>query len=270
MPVLIRTWLRDAAEALALGGIGSALLDAEVILAHTLRQPRTWLHAHGDEGIDPRKLEIADARLDLRKDRVPVAYIVGHKEFYGRLFHVNPGVLIPRPESEEIIEQLKNYVTEATSSLLDVGTGSGCLGITAKLEFPKLRVTLSDISSHALTVAEDNAKDLGAEVTLVHSDLLDHIVERFDIIIANLPYVDSSWERSPETHHEPANALFATDMGMSLMKKLITEAPGSLSATGILILEADPVQHDALCELASLHHFSVASRSDYIIVLQLS
>lgn len=270
MPITVSIWLRDAAESLAVGGIPSALLDAEIILAHTLRCSRTWLHAHGDDLIEPRKLEIADARLDLRKDRVPVAYIVGHKEFYGRVFRVNPGVLIPRPESEEIIEQLKKYVTETTSSLLDVGTGSGCLGITAKLEFPHLRVTLSDISSHALTVARNNAEELDAEATFIHSDLLEHIVERFDIIIANLPYVDPTWERSPETDHEPAEALFAGDTGMSLMKRLISEAPGSLTTSGILILEADPEQHDTLCELATLHHFSVTSRSDYIIVLQLS
>ncbi len=269
MPTAISTWLRDAAEALALCGISSALLDAEVILAHTLRQSRTWLHAHGDEPIEPRKLEIADARLDLRKDRVPVAYIVGHKEFYGRLFHVNPSVLIPRPESEEIIEQLKKTVSAADSTLLDVGTGSGCLGITAKLEFPHLRVTLADISPHALSVARSNAEDLGVDVALVHSDLLEHIVGRFDIIIANLPYVDTAWERSPETDHEPAEALFAKDSGMSLIKKLISEAPGSLTASGRLLIEADPEQHDALCGFASLHHLAVVTRNDYVVALQM-
>jgi len=270
MPTVVRAWLRDAAEALALRGIPSALLDAEIILGHTLRQSRTWLHAHGEDPIEPRKLEIADARLDLRKDRVPVAYIIGHKEFYGRLFHVNPSVLIPRPESEEIIEQLKKCVTATDSTLLDVGTGSGCLGITAKLEFPHLRVTLADISPHALTVARGNADDLSADVTLIHSYLLEHIVERFGIIIANLPYVDTAWERSPETNHEPAEALFAKDAGMSLIKKLISEAPGSLTASGRLLIEADPEQHDALCELASLHHFSVVTRSHYIIVFQIA
>lgn len=270
MPTTIRTWLRDAAEALALGGIPSALLDAEVILAHTLRQSRTWLHAHGEDPIEPRKLEIADARLDLRKDRVPVAYIIGHKEFYGRLFHVNPSVLIPRPESEEIIEQLKKCVTATDSTLLDVGTGSGCLGITAKLEFPRLRVTLSDISSHALKVALTNAEDLGADVAFVHSNLLEHIVGRFDIIVANLPYVDSTWERSPETNHEPAGALFAPDTGMSFIKKLISEAPGSLTTSGRLVIEADPEQHDALSEFASAHHFSAVARNDYVVVFQIA
>ena len=96
----IRIWLRDAAEQLASVGIPSALLDAEIILAHTLRKSRTWLHAHGDETINIRDLEIANARLDLRLDRTPIAYIIGHKEFYSRLFKVTPSVLIPRPESE--------------------------------------------------------------------------------------------------------------------------------------------------------------------------
>ena len=99
-PTLIRIWLRDAAEQLANALIPSALLDAEIILAHTLRKSRTWLHAHGDEPIDPRQQEIAEARLQLRLERTPVAYIIGHKEFYGRLFKVTPASLIPRPESQ--------------------------------------------------------------------------------------------------------------------------------------------------------------------------
>jgi release factor glutamine methyltransferase len=263
MPVTISNWLRDAAESLALGGIPSALLDAEIILAHTLRQSRTWLHAHDKDIVEPRKLEIADARLELRKERVPVAYIIGHKEFYGRQFHVNPSVLIPRPESEELIEQLKQCVGATDSSLLDVGTGSGCLGITAKLEFPNLRVTLSDSSPHALKVARENAEELGADVACIHSDLLEHIAERFDIIIANLPYVDRDWERSPETDHEPAEALFAGDAGMALIKKLISEAPGSLTPSGKLLLEADPEQHQAIISFALNHGFAHKTTRGY-------
>lgn len=247
-------------------GIPSALLDAELILAQTLRQSRTWLHAHGDDAVDPRRLEIATARLDLRKERVPVAYILGYKEFYGRQFKVTPSVLIPRPESEAIIESLKEYWGEKPGRLVDVGTGSGCLGITAQLELP-LEVTLVDISRHALNVAEDNAKALGAEATLRKSNLLEDVLGVFDIIIANLPYVDKTWERSPETAHEPEIALFAEDNGMALIKRLIGQASVHLKANGLLLLEADPEQHAQVTEHAKRRGFSYTATNGYCIIL---
>ncbi len=248
---LINEWLRGAAEELAMLGIPTALLDAEVILAHTLRKSRTYLHAHGEQIIDPRRLEIANARLDLRKDRVPVAYIIGHKEFYGRIFKVTPAVLIPRPESEAIITQLKGLVgPNKPLKLVDIGTGSGCLGITAKLELPSLSVTLSDNSQHALTVAKENASSLNAEVKLVHSDLFEKLKLPFDIILANLPYVDKTWERSPETNHEPAEALFASSNGRALIERLLNQAPAHLNSGGHLLIEADPEQHAALTDHA--------------------
>ena len=246
-------------------GIPSALLDAELILAHTLRQSRTWLHAHGEDVIEPRQLEIATAWLDLRKERVPVAYILGYKEFYGRQFKVTPAVLIPRPESEEVIESLKKYWGEKPGKLVDIGTGSGCLGITAKLELP-LDVTLTDISRHALTVAEENAATLGAKVTLQQSNLLEDIPGIFDIIIANLPYVDSSWERSPETNHEPSLALFADDNGMAIIKRLIDQARTRLKTGGLLLLEADPAQHGELTEHAKNRGFTQTAVHDYCLV----
>ena len=120
-----------------------------------MRKPRTYLHAHPDDEIDPRRVDIAEARLNLRLDRVPLAYILGYKEFYGRKFKVSPQVLVPRPESEAIIELLKKF--NASGRLIDIGTGSGCLGITAKLELPQLDVVLSDVSDQALHIAQHNA-----------------------------------------------------------------------------------------------------------------
>jgi len=166
----IADWLAEATRQLVFADIPSARLDAELLLAHTLRKPRTWLHGHGDETLSERHREIANARLDLRLDRVPVAYIIGHKEFYGRMFKVTTATLIPRPESESLIALLNEALPRNHSLLpealkvVDVGTGSGILGITAKLEHPELDVTLLDISRHALTVAQDNAATLNAEV----------------------------------------------------------------------------------------------------------
>lgn len=261
-------WVRDAAEQLADVGISTARLDAEVILAHTIHRSRTWIHAHGDETIDERRLQVANARLGLRLDRVPIAYIIGHKEFYGRLFKVTPSTLIPRPESESIIELLKQYLPQHATTLLDVGTGSGCLGITAKLEIPQLSVMLSDVSRYALKVAESNASTLNAEVTTIRSDLLADLYlpdAMFDCILANLPYVDPTWERSPETNHEPAEALFAEAEGLSLIYNLIEQAPTYLSPGGVLILEADPEQHERIITASTEHGFIYKASDGYAV-----
>ncbi|QQG50686.1 MAG: peptide chain release factor N(5)-glutamine methyltransferase [Candidatus Saccharibacteria bacterium] len=269
----IKEWLSDATRQLAAVGITSAKLDSEIILAHTLRKSRTYLHAHDDEPIDSRQLEIADTRLLLRLDRTPIAYIIGHKEFYGRLFRVTPSTLIPRPESEDIITLIKESLPQAsllqeTKKLVDVGTGSGCLGISAKLEMPELEVTLLDISKHALNVAEQNAKQLRANVTVVHSDLLANFPFTADYIIANLPYVDPEWERSPETSFEPELALFTNNNGLHLIFKLLQQATSRLTQTGLLLLEADPRQHAAIIKQAKTHGFLLKETRGFIVCFQ--
>jgi release factor glutamine methyltransferase len=268
----INAWLKDAAEQLATVGIRSALLDAEILLSHTLKKSRTYLHAHGEDELTAREYDIANARLDLRLDRTPIAYIIGHKEFYGRMFKVTPSVLIPRPESEDCIHLLNTYITQNDHNLVDVGTGSGCLGITAKLEHPHLSVTISDTSRHALIIAKQNAESLQADLTIVRSDLLAKTPERYSCIIANLPYVDASWERSPETNFEPKQALFADDNGVALILKLLDQIPTHLLPEGVLILEADPYQHERIIAYAAtvglilleIRHYAVAfRRQDY-------
>ncbi|HMH70242.1 MAG TPA: HemK family protein methyltransferase, partial [Candidatus Saccharimonadales bacterium] len=197
------------------------------------------------------------------------------KEFYGRLFRVTPATLIPRPESETIITLLSEMISKNSSllptapqQLVDVGTGSGCLGITAKLEIPELEVTLLDISRHALTVAEYNAKKLGATVAAHYSDLLSNYPLRADFIVANLPYVDTTWLRSPETNYEPQTALFAAEGGLHLIKRLIGQAEAHLSPHGSLLLEADPRQHAEIVTIAKSNGYSKREIRDFIIVLQ--
>jgi len=269
----IKNWLTDASAQLSRIGIPSYKLDAEIILAKVLNKDRTYLHAHSDDILDIDDIKLANKLLISRISRVPIAYINGHKEFYGRDFIVTPSTLIPRPESEDIITILKQLPLanchSSSIKLIDIGTGSGCLGITIKLEFPIFDVTLSDISESALKVAKLNAKNLIADVSIAHSDLLSNYQSRPNIIVANLPYVDKTWDRSPETDHEPTLALFADDQGLSIIKKLITQATDKLEYDGYLIIEADPEQHNQLTEYAKNKSFNMIAHRGYILVFQL-
>jgi len=272
---MINEWLEEATRQLAKASINSARLDAELILAHALQKDRTYLHAHSDDLLELTVQQKADAQLTRRLKYTPIAYIVGFKEFYGRRFSVTTNTLIPRPESEAIIDNLKELIDSSLMPavgkrlrLIDVGTGSGCLGITAKLEFPELKVTLTDISPPALEVARTNAQRLHADVALLESDLLQSYHLQADIIIANLPYVDSAWEVSPDTIHEPSIALFADDGGLTLLRKLIDQAVSVLTPQGLLLLEADPRQHRLIIARASHQGFRLISKRDYCLALK--
>jgi len=272
----IAEWLRQATNELADDMLPSPRLDAEIILAHTLKHPRTYLHAHTDDEISPRDEDIANARVELRKDRVPVAYIIGHKDFYGRRFTVTPATLIPRPESEQLITMLKSLLPSSHAlpgvvapRLIDIGTGSGCLGITAKLELPELEVALSDTSRHALTVAEKNAANLGAEVQTFVSDLLGGYPYSPDIVLANLPYVDRAWDQSPELASEPAEALYADDRGLAIIKRCIEQVALRAKPQALLLLEADPRQLDDIAVYARISGWNEVARDEFAIGFRL-
>ena len=266
----ISFWLKNAAKSLKDAGISSARLDAELILANTLRKNRTYLHAHLDEEIDPRRVDIANARLDLRLDRVPMAYILGYKEFYGRKFTVSPAVLVPRPESEDMISLFLDATAGEIEQkvLIDVGTGSGCLGITAALERTNISVILSDISKDALRIAEKNADEHHARIKIQQQSLLNGQLEPVDYIFANLPYVDKDWEVSPELQYEPKIALFTEDGGLKLILELIQQAPRCLTPNGQLFIEADPTQHERIIQAAAKQNFKLVTIQRYIIVLR--
>lgn len=270
---------------LAKGGVTSARLDAEILLCFVLNVKRSWLHAHNKDVITPKQVRQFRTLVRRRLNREPVAYIIGTKEFYGREFSVTPDVLIPRPETEELVglalvelegRKMKeggeaNQVAESYR-VLDVGCGSGCIGITLKLEQPELDVTLCDISEKALKTARENTKRLGADVTFVESDLLSSFIlhpSSFSVIIANLPYVDRSWETSPETVFEPEIALYANREGLELIDKLIRQAPKLLARGGYLLLEADPEQHARITETAHQHGFQRREVKGYALSFEL-
>ncbi|MEI7689912.1 MAG: peptide chain release factor N(5)-glutamine methyltransferase [Candidatus Saccharibacteria bacterium] len=271
----IKQWSDQAISQLLDLKIITASLDTELILGNILEVERTFLHAHPEHIISTKQVKLANSMLKKRLKFMPIPYILKYKEFYGRKFFTDRAVLIPRPESENIIDIVKSICKKLDLKngdivLADIGTGSGCLGITAKLEVPRLNVIVSDISISALTVATFNAKQIGAEITVTKSNLLDNHNERPDIIVANLPYVDKDWETSPETAHEPSSALFAADGGMKLIKALIRQSCKLQRPSSHLILEADPRQHITLIAYAKKYGYVHCATNDFIIHLQLT
>jgi len=267
---VINQWLTDATRQLSTAGIPSARLDAEIILAHAINKNRAYLHSYPELSLEKNGLKSVNSLLKLRIERMPIAYITGKKGFYGRKFIVTPDTLIPRPESEDIITALKRILPSSTYQLpliklVDIGTGSGCLGITAKLEYPNLDVTLSDISDSALGISKKNAEMLSANVRIIKSDLLQNYDEMPDIIFANLPYVDTAWPRSPETIYEPSLALFAKNNGLAIIKKLIAQSSDSLATNGFLIIESDPIQHKSLIVFANKYGLTKTDEFNYTI-----
>ena len=270
----IKDWTLQASDELLSAKIFSAYLDAELILTNILEVERTFLHCHPEQIISSKQLKLANAMLKKRLKHIPIPYILKYKEFYGRKFFTDSAVLIPRPESENIIDIVKSICKKMDLknnevTLADIGTGSGCLGITIKLEIPRLNVIVSDVSVGALAIASFNANKLKADIEVIQSDLLEHYNERPDIIVANLPYVDKTWFTSPETAYEPASALFATDGGMKLIKDLICQACKFQRSDSYLILEADPRQHSTLITYAKKYNYEHFVTDDFIIGFQL-
>ena len=240
----------------------SVQLDISVLLSFVLNRPKSWVIAHSDEKLTREQLSMLDKLIQKRLESTPIAYLTGVKEFYGRSFAVSPHVLIPRPETEDLVEMLLSHAPNG--QILDVGTGRGCVGITLALE-TNLEVTLSDISSDALGVARENAQRLGlSDIDTIESDLLEYWLKngrvKFDIIVANLPYVDPEWDTSPETTYEPSLALYTDDGGLELIYKLIQQSISVLRSGGYLLIEADPVQHESITHAANSNYKLIDSR----------
>ena len=222
----------------------------------------------------------------MKESKKPKAYVEGRAEFYGREFLVTPDVLIPRPETEAMVDMVlslagKPYlpgvvvpdaVLPANPRILDVGTGSGCVAVTLKLELPGAEVTACDVSEKALKVAVKNAEKWGMDgeetgVEFVKSDLLSALKKRddFDLIVANLPYVDRSWGWLDEEvlGYEPEVALYAEDGGLEVIFRLLEQAQ---NRTRFLILEADPCQHERIVSFAEKRDYKLLRINGFQLV----
>lgn len=202
------------------------------------------------------------------KNDEPAQYVVGRAPFYGRLFAVSPAVLIPEPETAELVEWVLQEVPDRQLKVLDLGTGSGAIGITLALERPQWQVTLSDISADALKVAKHNSQRLGAQVSLVQSDLFEQLDgQRFDLIVTNPPYVnrqDTELMDRSVLKYEPALALFADEGGLGFYHRLFAEAGTHLTANGQLFGETGFDQEKTIQQLLARcdHTAKIVPRHD--------
>ncbi|MBS1720548.1 MAG: peptide chain release factor N(5)-glutamine methyltransferase [Armatimonadetes bacterium] len=254
----ISEWLGLATDRLAANGVDSPRLEARVLLQRALGLSHPEIITKSDSEIDPA---LADSLLARRLRHEPIAYIIGEREFYGRPFRVTPAVLIPRQDTEILVERVLTEVQQGT--VLDIGTGSGAIAVSLALENPALRVTGSDLSPEALEVAQLNAQALGADVEWVLSDLFEAFAGRkFELIASNPPYIDRSEPLKDEVRHfEPEMALFADKQGLFFYEKLAIEAKTYLNKGGLIVLEVGYTQAEQVKSLLSAHGWAVQPSS---------
>ena len=243
----LNQWLATASSRLNAGGVASPKLEAQVLAAHAMLVDRTWVLTHPEHEVNDLALETLLQRRELGE---PLAYILGYREFFSRRFRVDSNVLIPRQETEILVETALLF-SNRKMKVLDIGTGSGCIAITLKLERPGWEVWATDISSSALQVARENAETLGADITFRHSDLLEQVEgEKFDLIVSNPPYIGRSEAIPREVReYEPDSALFAEDDGLAIYERLAKTAQEGLAPEGVLVMEIGQDQGESVNRL---------------------
>jgi release factor glutamine methyltransferase len=250
--LLARTSIRDALDSavIALGAAGcdSPRLDAELLLAHVIGVDRAALITDPERGLEPDE---ARAFMDLaarRREREPVAYLLGSKGFRTIDLAVDARVLVPRPETEHLVEAALNLPSGAR--VADVGTGSGAIALALKTERPDLQVVATELSPGALAVARGNAARLGLDVEMLEGDLLDPVSGSLDAVLSNPPYVAAGDVLPRDVGHEPREALFGGEDGLDVIRRLIPAA--AASGAGFLALEVGAGQAQEVAQLVGV------------------
>ena len=260
-------YLADATSRLDKTGIHTSRLDAEVIAAHTLGIERYRLITDANRELSESEISRLNKLIKRRLESEPVAYITGVKEFYSIEFMVTRDVLIPRPETELLVD-MALYWAPMHSDVLDLCAGSGAIAVALKKARPDLTVTAADISGMALEVARENAERvLGAgKISFCHGDLFSPLKGKvFDLIVSNPPYVDIELKGTlqKELDYEPAQALYCGDNGRAVIAKIIDGAVEHLADDGVLLLEIGSDQRAFVEEDGAAHGFQVSILNDY-------
>ena len=250
--------IRQTHHTLEAAGIPDARLEAEVLLINVLQMPRHRIYAYQEQEVTSQQSELLARLVERRLKREPLAYILGHKEFYGIDLAVRPGVMIPRPETELLVEQtlfLALMHMEAGDLVIaEPGTGSGAISINLAIHLPMARIYATELHANALKVAQYNLQkhNVADRLTLLQGDLLEPVPEVADVIVANLPYISSDKipGLQPEIQWEPQEALDGGPDGLDIIRRLLHQAQHQLKPDGVMILEIDPHQVQPLEELA--------------------
>jgi release factor glutamine methyltransferase len=211
-------------------------LDCELTLCHILEVNRASILARPERPLSANQLVEINRWADALRNNVPFAYLVGEQEFWGLNLAVSPHVLVPRPETELLVESALALLQNG-ASLLDLGTGSGAIALAIASERVDAKITATDISTDALLVAKQNAETLGIKVTFQESRWLESLTGRWQIIVSNPPYIDPADPHLENLHAEPQHALIADEKGFADLRQIITEAPNYLANGGWLLLE---------------------------------
>ena len=253
-------------------GSESPRLDAEILLAHARGCQRIQLYTHFDDPLtEPQRAAMRDL-VKRRSAAEPVAYLVGHREFFGLDFAVTSDVLIPRPDTETLVIEAIDWLKQRSQPrVLDIGTGSGCIAISLAVNCRQAQVTAIDLSAAALAIAQQNAEKHGVtdRIRFLHGDLFAPLAdnEQFDLIASNPPYITSAEMETlqPDVRlHEPHSALDGGPDGLDVIRRLIAAAPPHLAAGGSLLIEIDGAQADAVTQLlaANSHYEEIAVLKD--------
>lgn len=263
----IQDFLKQNVELLSSHGIDTARLDCLVLLSDVLNNNIAHILAHPEVLISDNHRLLLEGFIKRRLKHEPLAYIRKHSEFYGYKFYVNHNVLVPRPESESIISLLLEQVGKKEVTIIDVGTGSGALAITAKLLLPETHVLATDLYDACLQVASHNARMLDTSLTLLQSNLLESLPSTFfeqDIVLlCNLPYVPKDFPINAAAAHEPATALFGGKDGLDLYRLLFDQVRKFAQKNYELavITEALPQQHNDLALIANARNLKLMKTS---------
>jgi len=250
----LRDWQIDARSFL-IGASQTPELDTQILLMHVLGKAKSWVFSHPDHELGQGNIALLNGLIERAKQGEPIPYLIGHWEFFNLDLLVNQDVLIPRPETELMVEPTLAWLKNRPDSnrMLDMGTGSGCIAVALAVNLPRIQIVAADISVKALVLAQKNMEkyDLQKRITLIQSNLFDGLDGRYDVICANLPYIPTAeLESLPVAKYEPRAALDGGEKGLTLISAFLEKAGAYINNPGLILCEIGSGQENAIIKIA--------------------